>query len=238
MDVKAKPLGRKSYGSIGHLPDSRLGEGDHKLNEGQTRILTEKARDKYDCIIVQEKLDGSNVSVARKNGQIIALGRAGYLAQTSKYEQHQLFADWVRNNETRFTFLEEGEWLSGEWLAQAHGTRYELSYRKPFSPFDLFAPDGTRFLFDAFCDRLYQAKNTLVMPHCLSVGPPMSTKLAFELLGDSGFHGAMEYAEGVVYRVERKGKVDFLGKCVRKDKIDGYYLPEISGKEAVWNWRP
>ena len=65
-----KPLGIKAYGSICHLPGSRLGVGDHKLNEGQTRILTERARDKHDVVIVQEKLDGSNVAVARVNGAL------------------------------------------------------------------------------------------------------------------------------------------------------------------------
>lgn len=43
--------------------------------------------------------------------------------------------------------------------------------------------------------------------------------------------------EGVVYRVERHGKVDFLCKWVRPDKVDGKYLPEISGKPPVWNWK-
>src|SRR5207302_2425635 len=75
-----KPMGRKAYGSICHLPGSRLGPGDHKLNEDQTRILTERCRDKHDLIVVQEKLDGSNVAVARINGEVIALGRAGYPA--------------------------------------------------------------------------------------------------------------------------------------------------------------
>jgi len=56
-----KPLGRKSYGSIPHLPGSRLGPGDYHAHEGQARIATEKARDKHDKIYVQEKLDGSNV---------------------------------------------------------------------------------------------------------------------------------------------------------------------------------
>lgn len=44
--------------------------------------------------------------------------------------------------------------------------------------------------------------------------------------------------EGAVYRVERRGEVDFLAKWVRPDKQDGCYLPEVSGGEAVWNWRP
>jgi hypothetical protein len=54
----SKPLGQKAYGSIPHLPGSRLGEGDHHVSEGQAIIATKKARDKNDLIIVQEKLDG------------------------------------------------------------------------------------------------------------------------------------------------------------------------------------
>jgi len=47
-----------------------------------------------------------------------------------------------------------------------------------------------------------------------------------------------DQTEGVVYRVERKGKVDFLAKWVRHDKVDGKYVPENNGGETVWNWRP
>ena len=43
-----KPFGRLSYGSIPHLPGSRLGSGDHHITEGQARILTVKTRDKHD----------------------------------------------------------------------------------------------------------------------------------------------------------------------------------------------
>jgi hypothetical protein len=39
-----------------------------------------------------------------------------------------------------------------------------------------------------------------------------------------GKHGALEPIEGVMWRVERKGKVDFLCKYVRPDKQDGIYL--------------
>jgi hypothetical protein len=51
-------------------------------------------------------------------------------------------------------------------------------------------------------------------------------------------HGAIDPVEGAVWRVERKGSYDFMAKYVRPDKIDGCYLPDISGKEAIWNWRP
>jgi hypothetical protein len=42
----------------------------------------------------------------------------------------------------------------------------------------------------------------------------------------------------VVYRVERKGRFDYLAKYVRPGKVDGKYLPELNGGDAVWNWRP
>src|SRR5438067_10124703 len=132
-DVSAnKPLGMKSYGSIGHLPGSRRGPGDHGVNPGQARICCERARDRYDRIIVTEKLDGSNVGVARIGDEIVPLVRAGYRATTSRFEQHHLFAAWVRNRWELFAgLLTEGGRFCGEWLAQAHGTRYDLAARSP-----------------------------------------------------------------------------------------------------------
>jgi hypothetical protein len=101
-------------------------------HEGQRRIATERARDKHDEVIVQEKVDGSNVGVARIGGELHALGRSGYLAESSRYKQHQVFAVWVRNNADRFlAVLKDGERLCGEWLMQAHGTRYCVALDTP-----------------------------------------------------------------------------------------------------------
>ena len=230
-----KPLGRKNYGSIGHLPTSRLGPGDHRITDGQCRIATEKCRDRHDVVIVQEKLDGSNVGVAKlDDGSIVALGRSGYLAQTSPYEQHQLFADWVRQNVDRFDFLTPGERLCGEWLAQAHGTVYTLAH-EPFVAFDLMIGE-TRANFATFSQRVAAAGFT--MPHLVSVGPPRKIQDVMDALGQHGFHGADDDVEGAVWRIERQGVVDFLCKYVRPDKVDGKYLTEISGQPPVWNWRP
>jgi hypothetical protein len=80
-----KPLGHRAYGSIPHLPGSRRGPADKGLSEHQARILTEKGRDKHDTIIVQEKLDGSCVGVAKLDGRLVALIRAGFPAAGSNY---------------------------------------------------------------------------------------------------------------------------------------------------------
>jgi len=51
-------------------------------------------------------------------------------------------------------------------------------------------------------------------------------------------HGALDPVEGAIWRVERDGKVETLAKWVRPDKIDGKYLPEVSGAGPVWNSYP
>lgn len=228
-----KPLGRKAYGSIGHLPNSRLGPGDHSVNEGQGRICTLKTRDKRDRVIVTEKLDGSCVAVALLGGELHALGRAGWLAQTSPYRQHQLFAAWVRRHEERFrNVLEDGERIVGEWLAQAHGTIYRLNELEPFGVFDIMRGQD-RLPFDDFVKRV---DATFARPHVLSDGPAISVDAAMEL--HERHRWPCEDTEGVVYRVERNGEVDFLAKFVKPSKVDGKYLPEISGKPELWNWQP
>ncbi len=229
MYKSTKPLGRKAYGSIGHLPNSRLGPGDHAVTEGQARICELKPRDKHDRIIVQEKLDGSNCSVVLLDGQILALGRAGYLAQSSKYEMHQLFADWVRKNEDRFrAVLKEGERICGEWLAQAHGTLYDLTEFEPYAVFDIMVEDR-RLSYDEFNKRV---GNTFMRPTLLHDGLPIPVEQALKLHKNK--HWPCDEIEGVVYRVERRGQIDFLAKYVRADKIDGKYL----GGDPIWLWRP
>lgn len=254
-----KPLGKKAYGSIPHLPGSRKGPGDHDIGENCASICTERVnRDrKWDLVIVQEKVDGSCCAVTKKDGSILALGRAGYLAETSNYEQHRFFAEWVHENQDRFDdLLYNGERAVGEWLAQAHGTRYDLPH-EPFILFDIMRGDD-RVCYHELLARA--SRFDFVTPNTVHIGAPLSVKNAMELVG-AGKHGAVDPVEGVVYRVEyRRGikyerEVNFLAKWVRPEKIDGLYLPEFRDEEhlppdkvealktlyddqPVWNWRP
>ena len=245
MDAR-KPLGQKSYGSIPHLPGSRMGPADHACHAGQKRIATEQARDCHDLIHVQEKLDGSNVSIARIDGQLYALTRAGYLASTSPYEQHWHFGEWVTTQQTRFLdLLEDGERLCGEWLMQAHGTRYALRH-EPLVVFDLMRGTERATLAEL---ALRVEPYACILPRLLHSGTPWSVAAALEAVQVSG-HGALDPVEGAVWRVERyelrhpkqRGerawRVDFLAKYVRPEKLDGTYLPEVTGTGPVWNWYP
>ena len=230
----AKPLGHKAYGHIGHLPGSRLGPGDHQVAPGQARICLERTRDRHDRILVSEKLDGSNCAIAKIAGELVPLVRAGYPARSSPFRQHQWFANWVADHAARFdAVLDHGERLVGEWLAQAHGTRYVLPH-EPFVVFDLMV-GHTRLPYDTFQARL---DGRFVVPRLLHDGGACDLeRVQAALLHGSG-HGALDPVEGAVWRVERRGVVDFLAKWVRPDKVDGRYLPEVSGVDPVWNWVP
>lgn len=232
MEKVIKPLGIKAYGSIPHLPGSRLGPADHCCSEGQARIATIKTRDRHDTVIVQEKLDGSCCAMANVGGEIIALGRAGYPAASSEYPVHHVFAAWAKENEARFAkLLAPGERLVGEFLAQAVGTRYEL-FHEPFVAFDLMM-GMERLSYRAFFVRVYPAGFDI--PRLIAwQSEAFPLEKALEAVETSG-HGAVDPVEGVIYRVERKGIVDFLCKYVRHDKEDGKYFPEKTGGETIWN---
>jgi len=227
-----KPLGIKSYGSIPHLPGSRMGPGDHHCHEGQARICTTEVRDRHDKVIVQEKLDGSCVAVAKIAGEIVPLGRAGYLASSSPYPHIQHFAAWALMNRDRFDkLLAEGERVVGEWMGMAVGTKYKLVH-EPFAAFDIIK-DHERLCCYEFMERVNRFG--FVFPIIIAAGPT-TIDLAMNRVILSG-HGALEPVEGCVWRVERKGRVDFLCKYVRPDKIDGKYLPK-DGEEGIYYWRP
>ena len=231
MTSAVKPIGRKAYGSIGHLPGSRMGPADHHVHPGQAAICTAKLRDRRDLVIVQEKLDGSCVAVVRLGDELHAIGRAGWPAQSSRHEMHQLFAAWVRERSDRFLgVLRDGERIVGEWLAQAHGTIYDLSEHEPFAAFDIMAGER-RIPYSEFHARV---PGHFATPTLLHHGGALSVADAMRRHRAEGGHWPCDEVEGVVYRVERDGEVEFLAKYVRHDKIDGKYL---DGPQ-IWNWRP
>lgn len=229
-----KPLNRKNYGSIPHLSNSKLGTGDHFIEKGQERILTEKVRDKHDEVLVFEKYDGSNVGIGKIDNRIVALTRSGYTAKTSPYKQHHLFSDWVYKNAMKWMdLLENGERITGEWLAQAHGLKYNIEV-EPIVFFDHFNVENQRSQFD-YVGELAMMYG-LQLPRMLHRGKAIATNELLPTL-NTGTEKicSIEMPEGMVYRVERKGKVDFLAKWVRSDFEAGKYIIDKEENELIWN---
>jgi hypothetical protein len=235
-----KPLKAKAYGSIGHLPCSRMGPADHHVHEGQALICTVKPR-KGDRVIVSEKLDGSCMSVANIGGEIVPLTRSGYRAMDVTYDHLRAFVPYVKDNLDKFSkLLSDGERVVGEWMPMAHGTIYDPGHYafSPFVAFDIFS-NGKRILWDDFNSRA--ASVELPRAVCIHDGQnAYSVESALAALSSDegedryGFHGAAEDVEGAVWRVEREGRVDFLAKYVRPEKIDGKYFTNVSGQPEIW----
>jgi hypothetical protein len=221
------------YPSIPHLPGSRAA-ADRVLQAAQARRFIDASYVSPDVVIVEEKLDGSCVLAAREGDAIVAYGRDGGLAAASLNEGRRLFAAWVEANAARFReVLGDGERIAGEWLALAHGIRYELPH-EPFVVFDVFCKDQRANREDV---RERARRGKMTMAGLVHEGAPIAIEDAVKRLR-RGFSGAREMPEGVVYRIERKGRVIDVAKWVRGDKVDGELLPEKTGREAVWNWRP
>lgn len=231
-----KPLNGKAYGSIPHLPGSKYGDKrDQGITPEAAVHFTTKPKQPGDVVFVTEKLDGSCVAVLKNDNELYPLIRAGYHAYDSKWRQHHLFAAWVGHNADKFhRLLHNGERVCGEWLAQAHGTRYDLQHRKPFAAFDLITGQE-RESYDHFFDRVNEA-GIATVPF-LARSNAVSIEYAMRLLGDHGLYGA-EKPEGAVWRIERGGRFMSIAKYVRPDHEVGCLLPEISGGPEVWNWRP
>lgn len=222
-----KPLNRKSYGTIPHLPGSRLGQTDRYITEGQAKIATIKTRDARDVVIIQEKVDGCCCAVCKVDGIIYPLTRSGGLACQSGFEHHQLFYRWAMERIERFNaLLQDGERLVGEWLAKVHGTKYTVNEETVFRAFDLMIEDQ-RFNYQQFMERVAGRFQTTPL---VSHGPPRTVNWCRDYFPVSG--AGAETIEGYVYRVERNGEVDFLAKWVRSDYIPGQFM-----EQDIWNWR-
>lgn len=126
--------------------------------------------------------------------------------------------------------LAEGERACGEFLAQAVGTKYCLPH-EPFVAFDI-RTKTERLPYHILEQRIKKAG--FVVPNLLHIGSSFPVADAIKAIQTSG-HGAIDEVEGAIWRVERKGKVDFLAKFVHHHKQDGKYFPEITGLETVWN---
>lgn len=210
-----KPLGHRAYGSIPHLPGSKLGTGDHHINEGQAKYLTESKPSKNHQVVVQTKLDGSCLSVAKIGGELVPIGRSGYLVASAPYAELREFLDYVEEYKDRFDrLLNEGERVVGEWVKYALSTKYVInSHRQLFRPFDIMVGHERihwRLLDERVCQVGFRPVDTL------SVGEAVPVDVARALQNDPN-------AEGLVYRMEnlKNGRVEYLAKWVRSDYEPG-----------------
>lgn len=223
-------MSSRLYPRIPHLPGSRLGPSERHAAPPVVARLTVAAGD-GDRVIVSEKLDGSCVALVGTAAGVEVRGRDGGLCADSRNVGRQACAAWVAQHGARWS-LPLGQRVVCEWLALAHGTRYALPHG-PLVVIDGFDAAGQRRPWDAV--RASAATLRLPVPTVLHDGGALAIDVALAMLGDHGHAGAIDRAEGVMYRLEHGARVVALAKLVRVDKRDGVYLADHSGGDHVWN---
>lgn len=248
--MPTKVLDYKPYNSIGHLPGSRTGESDSTIDKKQADFFTKEFPPIKCVLYLEEKMDGTNVSVVRKNGKIIPIGRSGYPCHDSNQEQHRMFYRWLMSNIDKFEKLLPGEddRVVGEWMALAHGTIYP-NLKSPFMAFDLYRNKVQQNVAIRRLD--VEDVGLFNVPLLwLETSSAISTEDALNILNTIN-----PDAEGVVYRLEKrkKGELELtdtipwmIAKLVKMDKEDGKYFKYIDENgqqqskkpdEYLWNWK-
>ena len=218
----------RAYGRIPHLPGSAMSSDDIVAD----RELAELCLSRASRVRIEEKLDGSCVAVWATEDRLVATARSGNPCEESSLVQHRLFAHWAAAHASCFhRVLREGERVVGEWLALAHGTRYELQ-GEPFVALEIVGRDGVSTP-DA---RERLQRSGFVVPRIVHEGSPIPVSEVVARLEPSG-HGALDPVEGAVWKVWPADSSLARAKYVLKGKHVGCYLPE-NGKPPHWNWRP
>lgn len=258
--VTNKKILTKAYGSIPHLPCSKMTDKHDKLvDEHKVELFTSiDAIMSYFCtaevtrrhirVYITEKVDGSNSAVYKDNdGLLHPLMRKGYDVRTypnnPAYLSLKKFADYVEQNAERFDeLLNPGELLNGEWMLKQHSLKYAVD--EPFIPFDITRKriKGTNIEIDyepyqSFVKRV----NAIGMKEteCISTYA-MKPQDAYLLLGEHGYHGCLDKPEGLVYRLEVDGKFNSYAKFVTntyvatnkafQNILDPYLLNDFNSK--------
>ena len=227
----SKPLGHRAYGSIGHLPGSRTGPGDHTIEANQADIIL-NGKPGF-VVTASEKVDGSCVSVARVGDKILALGRAGYLCSTAPFEHLRAFTGWVAEREGCFMdALKPGERFVGELINKRIGVPYLVAHPNGlFQAFDLMR-GHERATLDEWSERARGLPMGVVHRHVVNHDLHRCPREWHQWHRGVTRFGAtrvcLDESEGIVYRVESKKKqtVSFLAKWVRNTHVPGEFLEQ------------
>lgn len=129
------------YPRTPHLFGSRGTDDDKHLGESESeRFIAD------DSLIVEEKIDGTNVGIHfQSNGELVLQCR-GHMITEGMHPQYDLFKQWVAvKRQVLENRLEDRFILFGEWVYARHSVQYrKLSHY--FFEFDIFDKPQAAFL--------------------------------------------------------------------------------------------
>lgn len=188
------------FGSEGTTDDKRL-NGDDSL----TLI-------RCPGLVVEEKLDGTNLGIHFKKGRLVLQNR-GHELGTQEHPQYDLLKSWVQAKQyTLSEILADRYILYGEWLYARH-TVFYTRLDHYFFEFDMYDKERQVFLDTDSRHNLLAGSGIISVP-VLHRGPLRSEEELESLITTSLYSDCM--AEGVYLKVEQEGLTTGRAKYVRK----------------------
>lgn len=203
------------FGSKGTDDDKHMGESDSK------KFIA------HPSLIIEEKLDGTNVGIHfSESGQMILQCR-GHLITDGMHPQYDLFKQWtVTKRRTLEGMLGQSYILFGEWMYAKHSIHYrELPHY--FFEFDIY--DKVNQVFLSLDRRLELLDDTGILTVPVVHQGSITRKKLETLIGPSQFGSHFEnpftrqidhIMEGLYLRTEENGVVTARAKFVRPEFVE------------------
>ncbi len=178
-------------------------------------------------LIVEEKLDGTNVGIHFTTGGRMVLQCRGHEITEGMHPQYDLFKQWTAVKRPLLeTLLADRFILYGEWLYARHSVHYR-ALPHYFFEFDIWDKDAGRFVDLAARLRMLDDTGLHTVP-VLHRGPVTAEELR-ALIGPSAFDSSFDnpvtgqsdaLMEGLYLRTEANGMVTGRAKLVRPEFVE------------------
>ena len=206
------------YPRTPHLDWSKGTSDDKRLGPKESaRMLAD------DSLIVEEKLDGTNVGLHIADGVLILQCR-GHEITAGMHPQYDLFKQWATAKRTVFEeMLGERFLIYGEWLYARHSIFYQ-QLPHYFFEFDIF--DKLEKCFLNLGERLKMLSGTGIHTVPIVHRGKTTPKQLRSLVGQSQFESQLtnpssgrsdDLMEGLYLRTEKNGVVTARAKFVRPE---------------------
>ncbi|WP_339744092.1 RNA ligase family protein [uncultured Rubinisphaera sp.] len=210
------------YPRTPHLFGSKGTDDDKHLNEVESLCFLAD-----DSLIVEEKIDGTNVGIHFLESGEMVLQCRGHLITEGMHPQYDLFKQWaaVKRNMLEQK-LENRFILFGEWVFARHSILYR-NLTHYFFEFDIY--DKQRQLFLDLTQRLAMLADTGIETVPIIYTGSLKRDELDDLIGPSRFDSQFEnpatnqndnLMEGLYLRTEAEGAVTGRAKYVRPEFVE------------------
>lgn len=210
------------YPRTPHLFGSRGTEDDKHLSDRESAELIAD-----ESLIVEEKLDGTNVGIHFNEQGRMVLQCRGHEITAGMHPQYDLFKQWTTGKRPAIEAMIEDRFiLFGEWLYARHSVHYR-ALPHYFFEFDIYDKEAGEFL--DLDTRLAMLEGTGIQTVPVLHRGSATHEELLAMLGPSGFDSEFDnpftgrpdnVMEGLYLRTEAKGFVTARAKVVRPEFIE------------------